>query len=183
MAIDENMYRANETEHLESLYRSMFSDQQKDLEFRLDDLIAEQEEQLGLLKKLPDNAVRAVARVRARLSEIDAEMADTESKLVNVADDFEAAQRDCQRLGAEWEAAKTALETEVGARAKSEAIRKVIDRIVLTFKPTGVTRPTSELVAVEFVPVNPQHPSGSPQPATLSRTGSISAQTTGSPSP
>jgi hypothetical protein len=179
LSIGDDNYWADDTEQLESIYRSMFSDEQKDLEFRLDDLTAEQEEQLRLLKKLPDNAARAEGRVRARLSEIDAEMADIEAKLVNVADEFEAAQRDCQRLGAEWEAAKTALETEAGARAKAEAVRKVIKQIVLAFKPTGVTRPKSELVGVEFVPVSPQRPSGSLQPATQSLTGSISPQTTG----
>lgn len=137
----------------------MFGDEQKGLEFRLDDLMAEQEDQLGLLKKLPEDAVRAVGRVRARLSEIDAEMAATEAMLVNVADEFGAAQRDCQRLGAEWEAAKTALETEAGARAKAEAVRKVIERIVWRSSLPAIRgRPASWSGSISCPLVHNTHP-------------------------
>lgn len=79
------------------------------------------------------------------------------------------------------------METETTARRKAEALRRVIDRIYLFFKPTGVARPATELVGSYVVSVteaSQRPPSDLPRPERqLERAGENPERGRGSQSP
>ena len=142
-----------DTDRLEQLYRDAFEDGKTDWESKLDDLQANQEELIETLAKVPATATRALSRLQAQIDQIDTEIRETEVKLDNAADAFQQANDQYDRLNREWQEAQSAVETEASARRKAEAVRKVISRINLQFRPTGKKRPVSELLAIEWIPV------------------------------
>lgn len=173
-----------DTQRLDELYRHIFSDVRTDAEFRLDGLQARQEELIDTLTKIPVTASRTLAKVQAQIDQIDMEIRDAEAKLENAADAFNKASEEYERISREWQEAQRSVETESSARRKAEAVRKVVSRINLLFRPTGKRRPVSELLAIEWVPVGAEI-SLRPQPSPH-RTGSQSVSSSrvpGSPSP
>jgi hypothetical protein len=153
---------AHDTDRLEELYRSSFEDNRVDWEIKLDDLLALQDTLLERLDKIPATSTVALFRVQAQLDQVDAEIRDTRAKFENAADVFKEASTECDRLGKDWQEAQELVENEASARRKAEAVRKVIARINLTFRPTGRRRPVSELMSIEWIPVgaevSPQSP-------------------------
>ena len=65
------------------------------------------------------------------------------------------------RMGREWSAAATVINSGASQQMKAGAIRKVIGRINLAFRPTGRKHRTSELVNVEIVAA--ERPNGGPR--------------------
>jgi copper chaperone CopZ len=136
---------------LVATYRRQFEQGDGPIRGRLKELEAEHDRITNGLLNLPPNS-RAVAKQQARLLEVEQEITDTEAKLTNVADQLEDTRRELAKLATEWGEAAEAMHAESSARRKAEAVRKVIHKIVVTFKPTGKKHPTSEVVDVEIVP-------------------------------
>jgi hypothetical protein len=155
-----------DTTRLEQLYRDAFEDQRWDWENKLDELRKQQDTLFQRMDKIAPTSTNSLARVQAELDQVDAQIRETEAKLVNAADLFENANAEYDRLNADWEEAQQVVETEVSARRKAEAVKKVVARINLRFKLTGRKRPVSQLLSIEWVPVGAISPR--PQPASKS---------------
>lgn len=156
---------------------------------------AELQEQLGVLQRkhdaltagivnIPPTAKLALAKTQGRLSELEAQIVQTEALLADAEKVFDDAIATVMRLMKDWQKARDALKGETSARRKAEAIRSVISRIDLTFKPTGRRRPSSELTQVHVVPVSQSHRSDSLPLGTRSETTvQNSSRGRGCPSP
>jgi len=92
------------------------------------------------LRKIPESAVRALAKVQRRLAEVEEEVAIYERRLENAADQFRAADEEWNRLNRKWEAAQVAMDNDLAARRRVEAVRRVVSRIGVTFVWTGEKR-------------------------------------------
>jgi hypothetical protein len=135
---------------LSALYQSMFDAEKDDAQERYDELDRKHTNLTNGLVNLPPNS-KAVAKVRAQLEQVEADMAALEPKLRNAANDLAEAAKDCQRLSAEWEAAVEAMNTESSDRQKAAALSKIVGRVNLTFEPTGEKYPTTRLVDISVV--------------------------------
>jgi DNA invertase Pin-like site-specific DNA recombinase len=143
------------TEELERLYRWQFESDEPEFESKKDDLLADQEELIETLKKIPSSAVSALTKVQNQLSAIEGELAKIDDGMVNAADRFKEAKEEWDQLQIKWEAAAKALDSDGAARRKSEAIKSVIEKIVVYFRPTGKRKPAFEVDTIQVIPKTP----------------------------
>jgi hypothetical protein len=135
---------------LVAAYRAKLEEAQGPVRDRLKELEAEHDRITNGLMNLPPGS-RAMAKMQARLTEVEAQINEVEAKLTNRADELENTRRELLKLATDWQEAAEAVNTDSSARRKAEAVRKVVAKIVLTFKPTGKRHPTSDLAFVEFI--------------------------------
>jgi DNA invertase Pin-like site-specific DNA recombinase len=177
-AADPELEWGGDAEPIEALYRQVFSDERQKAQAQLDQLEREHSRTVETWHELP--TPKAKEKAKARLTELEAEIAELEGQVRNHADDYHEAMREVDRMGENWQAARRAIDTDASARRKAEAVRRVISRIVLTFEPTGRRRPSSIMTGWEILPVNPQHRAGQPQLGTpLDPIAQSCQQTTG----
>jgi hypothetical protein len=85
-----------------------------------------------------------------------------ESEQVNYPDLFDRRNEELRAVSMAFDNAEIALDDPAADnRRKASAVRACIQRINLTFKPTGKKYPKSELETVEIIPVDqhgPKHP-------------------------
>lgn len=88
-------------------------------------------------------------------------MESLESRLGNLTEQFDGT-LDILRTscGAFYDAEKALDDPAGNNRRKALAVRSVIERINLKFQPTGKKYPTCELVEIEFIPAQKEHPKG-----------------------
>ena len=55
-------------------------------------------------------------------------------------------------MSANWEKATEAVESESSARRKAEAVRQVVEKIVVTFEATGKKSPIGRVKSVDVIP-------------------------------
>ena len=89
------------------------------------------------LRKIPETATRALAKVQQRLGEVDGQIAICEQKLHNAADHFRAADGEWDRLNRDWEAAQEAINNDVAARRRADSLVELGFAIALPF-PAGL---------------------------------------------
>ena len=135
---------------VQTAYRQLFKGQRNQLQAKLDQLETEHTKLTAAWAELPTQ--RSKGKAKLRLEELETEIEGIESQLKNHADDYAEAVAEARRLGAQWEEAQAALQSEGNARRKADAVRRVVSKIVAHFEPTGKRNPTSRLVSWEFVP-------------------------------
>jgi hypothetical protein len=79
-------------------------------------------------------------------------MADLEAKAEDQAEQWDRALATVNEMSAAWQAADKALDEESVVRRKAEAVGRVVDKIVVTFEPTGRRYPVGIVKRIEIVP-------------------------------
>jgi DNA invertase Pin-like site-specific DNA recombinase len=143
---------ANDVDVLVSLYRSVVAGESWDYQTELDRLQDEQAEMLETLAKIPTSAVRALAKVQDQIAENDQKISDVEASLSDVSDRFQEARLQAARLHSNWVRAADALESETEARRKAEALGQVVEKVIVTFRPSGKRNPVGYVERIEVVP-------------------------------
>jgi hypothetical protein len=112
----------------------------------------------------PVKAKRAIQKANEKIGQMEEEMQRLESELVNYSDLFDRKTEELRAVSVAFDHAEAALDDPAADnRRKANAVRACIQRINLTFKPTGKKYPKSELESVEIIPVDqhgPEHPNG-----------------------
>jgi DNA invertase Pin-like site-specific DNA recombinase len=149
---DGEIYPLKAPADLLSDYRQLFAANVNSDRAKIDQLEAEERElSLALaLNRLPTQSARE--HVNRRLAELAGEVAELRRNTTNAADQYEQALKEFWQLVTDWEAARAALGRDMKARHAAEAVRKVIERIDLTWKPTGMTKPKNYLAEALIVP-------------------------------
>ena len=89
-------------------------------------------------------------------------MADLEGRLKDDADEYERSITEWRRMTDAWDRATVAIESESSARRKAEAVRQVVEKIVVTFEATGKNGPTGRVKSVDVIPKTPREGDVSP---------------------
>ena len=131
-------------------YRRLFEHDKEVLKSRLSELENEHTILTMSWQDLP--TPKAKDKAKSRLVEFEEQIASIEDRLHNSAEDWERAVADVRRLHESWEQAAKALDDEKSARRKSELLRRVVDRIIVTFEPTGKRYPLGRVKQIEVVP-------------------------------
>jgi hypothetical protein len=128
-------------------------------------------ELIETLKKVPATAARALAKVQGELDAVEAKIASVEEKLVNASDLFKAARAEWERLQSNWDSAIEAMDSDETARLRAEAVRAVIEKIIVRFRPTGRRRPAYEVDSIQMIPKDAKDyaGAGTSPPATRNR--------------
>lgn len=120
----------------------------------------------------PAKAKRAIEKANARIAELEQAIERVQEKMKNWGDELDTVREETAAHVMAVEAAEQTLDDpKSDNRRKAQAVRGCIERINLTFQPTGKKYPKSELVGVEIIPNTsngPEHPNGgsfSPAPA------------------
>jgi hypothetical protein len=161
-----------QTDELDALYRETYQDESYGIENRLGTLRARQDTLLERLDKLPKSATSTLARTQKEIEEVDAQTRDAERFSENAADAYVDAEREFERLSRDWDAAQVTLSGESQNRRKAEAIRRVVERITVTFRPTGRKNPAGEVANIDIKTNADCGYRGTLPPATRSRSAS-----------
>jgi hypothetical protein len=102
-------------------------------------------------RRLPESAKTALAKVQAQLTKVDFQINEVGIKLENAADEFQEAERWWTTLEQQWADAEEAVEQDADVRLRAAALRRVVDRIVVTFQPSGKKRPIGRVVAIDVI--------------------------------
>ena len=133
-------------------------------EERLKVLAEEQRLAIKSLTRLPEEAVHAITAAKQEIAHLDKQIREVEAKTVDSGKRFLEAAEEVARTFKEWHFARDAMAYETSNRRKAEAVRKVLAKMMLTFTPTGRSRPTSILTDWEFIPVGMNGGEASQQP-------------------
>lgn len=82
-------------------------------------------------------------------------MARLDGRLTNAADEWSQSLAEWRKMTEAWEQATEAIELDSSARRKSETVRQVIEKIIVTFEPTGKKSPLGRVKSIEVVPHTP----------------------------
>lgn len=134
---------------LERFYRRLFTRREKGIRDEIARLDGEHTTKTKAYAGLVSE--RAKAKVNAELAELDARLAELENRLGNAADEAADVRAELARVSEELDTAESSLEGDDDRRT-AEAVRQVVERVDLTFAPTGRKCPTSKLVEVVVVP-------------------------------
>ena len=147
---------------VQKAYQSYFRRDHAEIEERLKSLDAEHSQLTERILSLdPKSATRAIAKANARIAEIEQQMTKIENSLTNWSERYQAARDEMFAHVLAFDAAQAALDDPAASnRRKSLAVRACIQRVNLTFRPTGKKYPTSELVEIEIIPISGVGPEG-----------------------
>ncbi len=144
------------------VYSAMFQLDEADLQAQLRDLDKEHSELVRSLRNLdPEKAKRAIQKTNDDIEALEIEMEELEGRLENLTDRFDQTLEALRTSCDGFYAAENALcDPRADNRRKARAVRSCIEKINLTFRPTGKKYPTSELVEIVFIPVQAEYPDG-----------------------
>jgi len=148
-------------EELSQRYEQAFYSERPQHEAALADLERQHDAHLDGMMRIPREAKLALEKAQRKLVETEGRIGDVRAKLDNASDAWLDAANEITRQMRDWRAAQVAVTAEAGHRSRSEAIRRVVDRIVLTFAPPNKRRPTHMLRRVQIVAASPQSPAWS----------------------
>jgi len=131
-------------------YQHIYDGDKQRLTARHDQIETEHSRLTLAWSELP--TTRAKEKTKARLEELEEELERIERRLKNAADDYATAKQNLDAKWKEWTAAQGALESQIGYRQKTDAIRRVVEKIVVTFEPTGRKWPLATVKSIEIVP-------------------------------
>lgn len=148
---------------LEKAYQLYFQRDEVEIRKTLDNLEDQHTTLTDQILNLdPAKAKRAIEKANDRLFILEQEIERTKSRLKNWSEELERIREEtCSHVTALSAAEDLLADPASDNRRKAQAVRSCIDRINLTFRPTGKKYPKSELVNVEIVPhipPNGKHP-------------------------
>jgi DNA invertase Pin-like site-specific DNA recombinase/uncharacterized coiled-coil protein SlyX len=101
----------------------------------------------------PATAQRAIQKTNSKIAELEQEIERVDGKLKNWADELGKVREETYSHVTALDATEEILNDRKSEnRRKAQAVRSCIDRINLTFRPTGKKYPKSELVGMEIIP-------------------------------
>jgi len=144
------------------VYSAMFQLDETDLQAQLRELDQEHSELVRGLRNLdPEKAKRAIQKTNDDIEALEIEMEELEGRLENLTNQFDQTLEVLRTSSDGFYAAENALcDPMADNRRKARAVRSCIEKINLTFRPTGKKYPTSELVEIEFIPAQAEYPNG-----------------------
>ena len=95
---------------------------------------------------------RAKDKVKAKIQQIESEMADLEMKLKDDAGEYERSVAEWRKITDAWDRVTEVIESESSARRKAEVVRQVVEKIVVTFEATGKKSPIGRVKSVDVIP-------------------------------
>lgn len=143
---------ALDNDDLERAYRSLFSIERDQAQAALDQLETEHSRLSIAWADLPTQ--RAKDKAAARLRDLEQEIDDLQEKVTNWADELRAAVDEYHTIAAAWDHARTMIEEQTTARAVAAAIKAVIGKVTVTFRPTGRNWPVGEVQAISIEPTH-----------------------------
>ena len=143
-------------------YEIFFQKDQKETEDRLRELDAEHTQLTERVLNLDaTTGKRAIEKANARIAELEDQMMSVEANLTNWSGRYQEIREEMFAHVYALRAATEALDDpDADNRRKARDIRSCIQKVNLTFKPTGKKYPTSELVEIEIIPAEPEYPNG-----------------------
>lgn len=99
----------------------------------MDNLWGEQDQLLADTRKVPETAAPALQKLHQQLNVVGGRIEEVEAKLEDGAGHYREAKAKVIRLCQQWADARSAVEQDVALRAKAEAVRRVVQKIVVTF--------------------------------------------------
>ncbi|MBN70330.1 MAG: hypothetical protein CME32_13740 [Gimesia sp.] len=144
------------------VYSAMFQLDETDLQAQLHELDNEHSELVRGLRNLdPEKAKRAIQKTNDDIEALEIKMEELKGRLENLTDQFDQTLEVLRTSCDGFYAAENALcDPMADNRRKARAVRSCIEKINLRFKPTGKKYPTSELVEIEFIPIQAEYPNG-----------------------
>jgi DNA invertase Pin-like site-specific DNA recombinase/uncharacterized coiled-coil protein SlyX len=113
---------------------------------------------------LDPKSKRAIEKANGQIAELEQAIDKVQAQLKNWGEELDTVREETAAHVMALDAAEDTLDDpKSDNRRKAEAVRSCIERINLTFKPTGKKYPKSELVAVEIIPNTsngPEYPNG-----------------------
>ncbi len=160
----DNLHEMVETDYrgVCEVYKKVFGADESHVKARMAELDGLHTELMQGLRTLdPVKAKRAIQKTNDEIAGVEAEMESLETRLENLTERFDETldilHKSC---GAFFDAEKALDDPAGNNRRKARAVRSAIERINLTFRPTGKKYPTCELVEIEFIPAKSEHPKG-----------------------
>ena len=131
------------------IYQMVYEFERMGLQDRLAMLEAEHTKLVVGWADLPSE--RAKEKAKVRLQELEMEMGKIERDLHNASDELRQSFADFHELNQQWSKAVEAMQVDVSARQKAAALAQVIEKIVVTFEPTGRRTPLGRVKNIEIV--------------------------------
>lgn len=147
---------------VQKAYELFFQRDQQVTEDRLRQLDEEHTQLTNRVLNLdPQTGKRAIEKANARIAELEDQMMAVEQGLTNWSARYQEIREEMFSHVYALKAATEALDDpDADNRRKARAVRKCIQKVNLTFQPTGKKYPTSELVEIEIIPADPEYPNG-----------------------
>lgn len=135
---------------VKDVFRAVFTTSRDQDQARLDQLDTEHTNVVLAWQALPTQ--RAKDKAATRLRELEEEIADLERRVTDAAATHDQATGELSTLLTEWDAAREAVAKDTNSRTRATDVRKVIDRVNISFALTGRKKPKYYVDAIEIIP-------------------------------
>lgn len=141
--------KPNDWKAVADLYMEVFRKDEKALRQEVAALDKQHSDLLRTIGRLPKAATLAIEKTTVELAQIEQQIAAAKEKLTNASIETAQSVEEVDEMLKDWRVAEKSLSHETCARRKAEAVRHVLDKIVVTFKP-NVGVPVGTPAVLEF---------------------------------